>query len=182
MNLTDNPFTKINTKEVYDNPWISVREDQILKPNGSEGIYGVVHFKNLAIGIIPIDQDGFTYLVGQYRYTLNEYFWEIVEGGGPIGIDPIESAKRELKEETGFSAAKWTKISTLHTSNSVTDEVSYIYMAEDLTEGDTEFEDTEVLQIRKVHISEAVKMVMNDEITDAISIAGILKVAKILNI
>ena len=134
------------------------------------------------MGIIPIDQDGNTWLIGQFRYTLDEYAWEIPMGGGPLEEDKLESAKRELKEETGLRAEKWTEIMKIHTSNSVTDEVGYVYLAEDLTQGEAEFEETEVLKIKKLPFSTVVEMVMNGEITDGISIAGILKAARILNL
>ncbi len=177
---TRNPWTTLSTKEVYQNPWIRVREDRVLNPGGGEGIYGVVSMRNKAIGIIPIDDEGYTYLVGQYRYALNEYSWEIPMGGGLIENDILESAKRELKEETGFTAAKWTNIARLHTSNSVTDEEGFVFLAQELTSGETAFEETEELHIRRVKFSEAVHMAMNNQITDAISVAGILKAALLL--
>ncbi|ALI98112.1 NUDIX domain-containing protein [Rufibacter tibetensis] len=176
----ENPWTTLESTPIYSNPWISVREEQVINPGGGRGIYGVVSMKNKAIGIIPIDDEGNTWLVGQYRYTVNEYSWEIPMGGGPIGIDPLESAKRELKEETGFTAAEWTNIGRIHTSNSVTDEEGFIFLAEDLTAGETEFEETEDLKIWKLPLHEAVRMAMDSEITDAISIAGLLKAEKIL--
>jgi 8-oxo-dGTP pyrophosphatase MutT (NUDIX family) len=176
---TINPWTTLSTKPIYENPWIKVTEDQVLNPKGGKGIYGVVDFKNKAIGIIPIDQNGFTYLIGQYRYPLKEYSWEIPEGGGPNDQDPLDAAKRELKEETGFKAKKWTMIPRIHTSNSVTSEEGFIYMAEELEAGETEFEETEQLEIKKVHLTEAVQMVMEDKITDSISVAAILKVARL---
>jgi 8-oxo-dGTP pyrophosphatase MutT (NUDIX family) len=175
-----NPWQTLATQPVYDNPWISVREDQVINPGGGRGIYGVVHMKNKAIGVIPLDADGNTYLIGQYRYALNEYSWEIPMGGGPIGIDPLESAQRELKEETGFTARQWTNIARLHTSNSVTDEEGFVFLAEELTAGETEFEETEDLKIRKVSLTEALRMVMDNEITDAISVAGLLKAEKLI--
>ncbi|MBC3541334.1 NUDIX domain-containing protein [Rufibacter sediminis] len=177
---SENPWKTLESKPIYSNPWISVREEQVINPGGGRGIYGVVSMKNKAIGIIPIDEEGNTWLVGQYRYTVNEYSWEIPMGGGPIGIDPLESAKRELKEETGFTAAEWTNIGRIHTSNSVTDEEGFIFLAEDLTAGETEFEETEDLKIWKLPLHEAVRMAMDSEITDAISIAGLLKAEKIL--
>jgi 8-oxo-dGTP pyrophosphatase MutT (NUDIX family) len=177
MELEKNPWTTLSTRPIYDNAWISIREDQVINPKGGKGIYGVVSFKNIAIGIIPIDNEGNTYLIGQYRYTLNEYSWEIPMGGGKIGIDILESAQRELKEETGFTALKWTEIMKLHTSNSVTDEVAYVFLAEELVAGETQFEETEDLQIRKLPLEEAINMAMCGQITDAISVAGLLKVA-----
>lgn len=176
-----NPWQTLSSKPVYENPWISVREDQVINPGGGKGIYGVVHFKNKAIGIIPVDAAGNTYLIGQYRYALNEYSWEIPMGGGPVGIDVLESAQRELKEETGFTARRWTNIARLHTSNSVTDEEGFVFLAEDLVAGETEFEETEDLKIRKVTLAEAVRMVLDNEITDSISVAGLLKAEKIIS-
>jgi len=182
MSETQNPWKTLSTKVLYDNPWINVREDQIINPSGGNGIYGVVSFKNKAIGIIPIDGEGYTYLVGQYRYTLNEYSWEIPEGGGSLEIDPLESAKRELKEETGFTAGKWINLGRIHTSNSVTDEEGFIFLAQDLIEGKSEPEETEDLKVKKVHLKEAVEMVMSSEITDSLAIAGIMKAARYLGI
>jgi 8-oxo-dGTP pyrophosphatase MutT (NUDIX family) len=172
-----NPWQTLSSRPIYDNPWISIREDQVLNPSGKPGIYGVVSFKNIAIGIIPIDTQGNTWLVGQYRYTLNEYSWEIPMGGGKQDTDTLLSAQRELKEETGLLAGKWTMLMKLHTSNSVTDEVGFVYLAEELTQSETEFEETEQLLIRKLPFQEAVAMVLNGQITDAISVAGLLRAA-----
>jgi 8-oxo-dGTP pyrophosphatase MutT (NUDIX family) len=177
-----NPWKTVSSKIVYDNPWIKVREDKVINPSGGDGIYGVVSFKNIAIGIVPVDAQGFTYLVGQYRYPLNEYSWEIPEGGGPIGIDILDSAKRELKEETGFTANKWTNISRIHTSNSVTSEEGFIFLAEELIAGENELEATEDIIVKKVKLKEAVEMVMNNQITDSLSIAGIMKVARLMKV
>ncbi len=175
-----NPWTTVSTKEIYNNPWIKVTESDVLNPKGGKGIYGVVSFKNKAIGIVPVDEEGYTYLVGQYRYTLNEYCWEIPEGGGPKGEDPLAAARRELKEETGFEASEWKMIGRIHTSNSVTDEEGFLYLATGLTSGESEPEETEELAGKKVHLNEAVEMVMQGTITDSLTIAGILKTARIL--
>jgi 8-oxo-dGTP pyrophosphatase MutT (NUDIX family) len=182
MNLTENPWQKISSFEVYDNPWINVRHEEVIKPNGESGVYGVAHFKYLAAAVVPLDYEGNIWLVGQFRYTLNEYSWEIPMGGGDLKGDSLASAKRELKEETGLIAAKWTNLGRLHTSNSVTDEVGYMYLAEDLTLEEAEPDDTEILQIKKVSLQEAVRMVMDSEITDSLSIVAILKVARLKNI
>lgn len=177
----ENPWKTKSKKKIYDNPWIRLEEHQVVIPSGKDGIYGKVIFKNKALGIIPLDEHRNTWLVGQFRYTLNEFSWEIPMGGGPVENDYLDSAKRELKEETGLSAKKWTKIMRIHTSNSVTDEEGFVFLAEDLTLGQTEFEETEQLYLQKVPLSKAVEMVMSGEITDAISIAGLLKVARLLN-
>jgi ADP-ribose pyrophosphatase len=174
---------KIKTsEEIYDNNWIQVTEHKVINPSGNDGIYGVVHFKNKAIGIIPIDNEGNTWLVGQWRFALNEYSWEIPMGGGPLNIDILESAQRELKEETGLSAQNWTNIMRIHTSNSVTDEEGFVFLAQELTMGETEFEDTEDLKIQKLPFNQAIEMVMNGQITDGISIAGLLKAKMLLKI
>lgn len=170
-----NPWKKISGKEVYSNPWIQVEEHQVINPSGNPGIYGKVHFKNKALGIVPLDSDFNTWLVGQYRYTLDEYSWEIPMGGGPIGESCLSSAQRELKEETGITAEKWDQILRIHTSNSATDEEGFVYVARDLSFGETEFEDTEDLKIWKLPFAEAVKLVMENKITDSLSIAGLLK-------
>lgn len=177
---THNPWQVLSTEVKYQNPWIRVREDQVINPSGGRGIYGVVSMKNKAIGIIPIDAEGNTWLVGQYRYALNEYSWEIPMGGGPIELDVLESAQRELREETGFSAQRWTNIGRLHTSNSVTDEEGFVFLAEDLVPGEVEPEETEDLRLWKLPFAEAVQMVLDNRITDAISVAGLLKADKIL--
>ena len=123
MNENKNPWTTLESQSIYDNAWINLTEHQVLNPKGKPGIYGVVSFKNLAIGVIPVDENGYTYLVGQYRYTLNNYHWEIPEGGAIMGTDPLETAKRELREETGLIASTYTLLCPTHTSNSVTNEL-----------------------------------------------------------
>ncbi|MDN5216603.1 NUDIX hydrolase [Fulvivirgaceae bacterium BMA12] len=175
-----NPWKKLSLKQIYDNPWITVEEYQVVNPRGGNGIYGKVRFKNKAIGIIPIDEGGNTWLVGQYRFTLDEYSWEIPMGGGPLDVPVLESARRELKEETGLTAEKWTKIMRIHTSNSVTDEEGFIFLAQSLTEGSPEFDETEDLKIIKLPFEEVYQMVMEGKITDSLSVAGILKAQVLL--
>lgn len=174
-----NPWQPQSSKIIYDNPWLSLHEDEVINPGGGFSQYGKVCFKNLAIGIIPIDKDGNTWLVGQYRYVPDCYSWEIPMGGGPLEIAPLESAKRELKEETGLSATHWEELMHLHTSNSVTDERGLIYIAKGLIEGETEFEETEDLKIEKLPLEEAFERVMSGEITDAVSVAGLLKLSRL---
>ncbi|OED42534.1 DNA mismatch repair protein MutT [Chromatiales bacterium (ex Bugula neritina AB1)] len=173
--LYDNPWQTVSSTSVYSNPWISVREDKVINPSGGDGIYGVVHFKNLAIGIIPVDHEEHTWLVGQYRYALEEYSWEVPMGGSPHNDDPLNGAKRELREETGLSAAKWQQLMKIHPSNSVSDETGYIYVASDLTPGETEHEDTEQLLIKRLPLIDAVTMALDGEITDCMTVAGLLK-------
>ncbi|MDQ2658265.1 MAG: NUDIX hydrolase [Bacteroidota bacterium] len=178
-----NPWTTLSGDVKYDNPWITVTEFQVINPSGGRGIYGKVHFKNKAIGIIPIDKDLNTWLVGQYRYTLNEWHWEIPEGGGPADQSPLASAQRELREETGLTAQSWTEIVRLHTSNSVTDEEGFIFLAEDLHEGARELEETEAdLKVWKLPLKEALDMVLDGKITDSMSVMGILRVARMKGI
>jgi ADP-ribose pyrophosphatase len=171
----DNPWKITAEKEIYDNPWINVTEYQVINPSGNPGIYGKVHYKNIAIGILPLDADMNTYLVGQYRFVLNQYSWEIPEGGGPLGIDPLESAKRELLEETGLKASRWTEIQRMHLSNSVGDELGIIYLARDLQQFEAEPEDTEQLMVNKVPFEEVYQMVCAGQITDSLTVAAVLK-------
>ncbi len=172
---TPNPWKPQSSKLIYENPWLSLHEDEVINPGGGLSHYGKIRFKNLAIGIIPLDENNNTWLVGQYRYVPDGYSWEIPMGGGPLTIDPLESAKRELREETGLSANNWQALMQLHTSNSVTDERGLIYVARELTQGKTEFEETEDLLIQKMPLAEAVERVLSGEISDAISVAGLLR-------
>ncbi|MES2627560.1 MAG: NUDIX hydrolase [Bacteroidota bacterium] len=173
------PWKKLNDKVVYENPWIRVHHQEVLNPNGNPGIYGKIHFRNLAIGVIPLDEEYNTWIVGQFRYPLNSYSWEIPEGGGAHDTPPLDSAKRELLEECGLKAAQWTEILQMHLSNSVSDELAIIYVATGLSQFESEPEDTEQLVIRKLPFAELYEMVMNGEITDSMSVAGVLK-AKVL--
>lgn len=159
----------------YENPWISVFHDEVLTPGGSEGIYGRVHFKNQAIGIVPIDERGNTWLVGQYRYPLKRWSWEIPEGGCPLGTDPLATAKRELKEETGLSAKTWKLISEFDLSNSVSDEIGSIYLATDLTMGVSQPEDTEELELIQLPFEEAFDMAISGQLTDALTIMALFR-------
>lgn len=168
-------WKKLDSKIVYDNPWITVREDRVQNPGGGENQYGHVQFKNKAIAIVPLDKDRNTWLVGQDRYTLGAYSWEVPMGGATGDETPLAAAKRELKEETGLTAATWTEIMHLYLSNSITDEEGFVFIAEDLSEGEPEFDETEVLDIRKLSLNDAVEMVNHGEITDAVSVAALLR-------
>lgn len=153
-----------------------MREDRVLRPDGTPGIYGVVQFKNRAVGVLAYEE-GDIYLVGQFRYTLNQYSWEIPEGGCPEDEDPLDAAKRELQEETGFTASNWELLGTSHLSNSVSDELALWYLATDLTPGERKPEGTEELEVRRVRVDEALRMVLSGYITDAISMMAILQFA-----
>lgn len=173
-NEFQNPWKRISTRQVYDNPWISVREDAVVRPDGQPGIYGVVHFKNVAVGILAVEGEAL-YLVGQYRYTLGRYSWEIPEGGCPAGEDPLEAAKRELAEETGLRARRWIKLGEAHLSNSATDELAVWYLANELEHGESRPDGTERLLVRRVGLQGALEMAISGEITDALSMLAIMQ-------
>ncbi|WP_299438182.1 NUDIX hydrolase [uncultured Rhodospira sp.] len=171
-----NPWTTLSSDRVYENPWIQVTEHQVLTPAGSPGIYGVVHFRNLSVCVLPVDADGTVTLVGQFRYPLQAWSWELPEGGCPLGTDPLDTACRELREETGLIAGHWAEVLRLHLSNCVSDEAGVSFLAWDLTPGPSEPEDTEKLEVRRVPFAEAVRMAETGAITDAHSIATLFRV------
>lgn len=175
----ENPWTIDGSTSVYSNPWICVTEFNVRNPNNGIGIYGKVHFRNLAIGILVLDNNYNTWIVGQYRFPTEKYSWEIPEGGGDLEINPLESAKRELKEETGIIANNWISLLEMDLSNSVSDERSISFIARDLKFEESEPEETEQLQVKKIPFDDVYKMVMDGDIRDSITVASILK-AKIL--
>ncbi|MCX8112505.1 MAG: NUDIX hydrolase [Bacteroidia bacterium] len=177
----DNPWQTLSSRLIYENPWIALRENQIIDPSGRPGIYGVIHYKNLALGAIPIDNEGYTYLVGQYRYPLSEYSWEIPEGGGKIGADPLAEIQRELSEETGLKAHHWKLLLRMHLSNSVSDELALIYLAWGLETGEAHPESTEALDLLRLPLREAIHWVHTGRITDSLSVAGLLYVESLLH-
>ena len=171
-----NPWRTVSSRRVYENPWISVREDQVVRPDGEPGIYGVVHYKNIAVGVLPIEDDH-TYLVGQYRYPLERYSWEIPEGGCPEGEEPLGAAQRELREETGLEARRWQMLGEAYLSNSVADEYAVWFLATGLVPGERRPEGTEKLSVRRLPLREALAMALNGEITDALSLVAITSYA-----
>lgn len=180
MDEKRNPWTVLAERVIYDNPWIGLTEYDVINPGGGKGIYGKVRYKSLAIGILPLDEQGNTWLVGQYRFVLNAYSWELPEGGGDVAVAPVDSAKRELLEETGLVAAEWTHLMEMHLSNSVSDEQAFVFLARRLEQRQAQPEETEELVVRKLPFEEAYRMVERGEISDSISVAAILKVKLLL--
>lgn len=170
------PWQRLSSECRYENPWIQVFHEQVVTPGKTEGIYGRVHFKGTAIGIVPLDEVGNTWLVGQYRYTLDEYSWEIPMGGCPFGEEPLQAAQRELAEETGLRAERWRQIQKLHTSNSITDECALVFLAQELEQGEMALESTEDISVKKLPLKEAVQWARDGRITDVISVAALLEV------
>jgi 8-oxo-dGTP pyrophosphatase MutT (NUDIX family) len=162
-------------RPIYDNSWISLTEFQATAPTGAPAVYGVVGFKNLATGILPIFEDGTIVLVGQHRFPLEDYSWEIPEGGVPLGSDPLEGARRELKEEAGLEAGTWRQVLNFQLSNSVTDERGFGFIATDLTEVPAEPDATESLALERVPFAEALDQAMKGRIWDMITLAMLLR-------
>jgi len=173
LGLKKGPWGVISKEDVYDNRWIRVTHHNVITPAGESGIYGTVHYKHWAVGVVPVDADLHTYLVGQYRFPLDAYSWEIPEGGGALDADPIEAAARELAEETGLRAAFWQKLAECDLSNSVSDERATTFLAWGLSTGQSSPEPTEELVVRRVPLTEAFEMVAVGEIRDALSIIAL---------
>lgn len=171
------PWGRGPERVVYDNPWIRVTEHEATAPTGRPALYGVVGFKNVALAILPLHEDGTVILVGQNRFVLGDYSWEIPEGGGPIDSDPLESAKRELAEETGLKAADWREILCVQLSNSVTDERAVGFLALGLSEADEAHkkDDTEDLVLERVPFREALDAALAGHLKDALTVAMLLR-------
>lgn len=164
------PWRIAAARTVYDNPWIRVIDHEVRHPDGSPGQYGVVRFKNRAIGVLPIADDGSTWLVGQHRFPLDAYSWELPEGGGPLAEDPLAAARRELEEETGLTARTWAPLVEMDISNSVSDEVAVCYLACDLSEGAARPDGSEALQIRRIAFRDLVNEVLAGRIRDSLTV------------
>ena len=176
--IESNPWRRVSRRVAYENPWIEILHDDVIRPDGKPGIYGVVHFRHLAIGVVPLDVErDAVLLVGQYRYTLDHYSWEVPEGGGRFDEDPEAAARRELVEETGYRGGKWRELCRAELSNSVTDEVTIMFVATDLQAGPASPEGTEQIQMRWVPFEEAMAMIRHGEISDAMTILGLQQLA-----
>ncbi|MCR6650989.1 MAG: NUDIX hydrolase [Cellvibrionaceae bacterium] len=170
-------WQRLSSRIAYENPWIRVSHEEVKTPSGHDGIYGLVHFKGTAVGVVPVDDEGNTWLVRQSRYTLNEFTWEIPEGGAKEGESTLLCAQRELAEEAGLVATEWEELMRIHTSNSVTDESGVLYLARGLSSCAQNLDPTEDIELRKLPLKEAIQMVLSGEITDALSIAALLRLA-----
>jgi 8-oxo-dGTP pyrophosphatase MutT (NUDIX family) len=169
------PWTRGPERALYDNPWLGVREYDAVAPTGKPANYGVVTFKNLAIAILPLHDDGTVTLVGQNRFVFGDYSWEIPEGGGALGTDPLDGAKRELREETGLEAREWRQILRLQMSNSVTDERAFGFLATGLSQSDTAPDETEDLAIVRVPFTQVLDAAVSGHIEDALTVAMLLR-------
>jgi 8-oxo-dGTP pyrophosphatase MutT (NUDIX family) len=175
--IENGPWLRHSRRTAYENPWITIWHDEVSRPDGSPGIYGLVHFANLAAGVVVLDEDDLVLLVGQHRYALDELSWEIPEGGVPAGETPLDGMRRELREETGVEASDWRELVRVHLSNSVTDEAGVIYLARWLSHGMSQPEPTERIEVRWLPFDEALAMARDGRITDAMTLIGLQRVA-----
>lgn len=172
------PWTRRSRRVAYQNPWLTVFHDEVVRPDGAPGIYGVIHFDNVAVGVVAMDADDRVALVAQHRYTLDQRSWEIPEGGVPPSETPLDGARRELREETGVEAATWREIGRVHISNSVTDERAVLFVANGLRHGSAALEGTEEdLTLRWVPFEETMRMIDDGRITDALTVVALQRIA-----
>jgi 8-oxo-dGTP pyrophosphatase MutT (NUDIX family) len=175
--LANGPWIRRSRRVAYENPWVTIWHDEVTRPDGSPGIYGVVHFANLAAGVLAIDADDRVLLVGQHRYTLDQYSWEVPEGGVPDGETALEGARRELLEETGVTAADWRELARVHLSNSVSDELAVLYLATGLTQGVATPDPTEALEVRWLPFDDVLAMTLDGRVTDAMTVVAVERLA-----
>jgi 8-oxo-dGTP pyrophosphatase MutT (NUDIX family) len=160
----------------FESGWIIVTEQTAIAPTGKPSPYGLVRFKNLAVAVLPIHDDGTIVLVGQHRFPLGDYTWELPEGGAPLAEDPLDGAKRELAEETGLAAAEWREVMRAQLSNSVTDERMVGYLALGLSEaGAREADETEAITLARVPFREALDAAMAGYLPDMLTVAMLLR-------
>ncbi len=169
-----NPWKTLSSKILISNPWFRLRQDQVIRPDGKEGVYNTV-LAPTAVGVIPYFEDGSVLLVGQYRYSISRYSWEIPEGGGHPGEKPVQTARRELLEETGYRASQYKSLGTFHTSNCFTDEVAYLYYAQNLKPGPCQQDGTESIVSKRFDLDEAYQMALDGKITDSITIVALFR-------
>jgi 8-oxo-dGTP pyrophosphatase MutT (NUDIX family) len=171
------PWRRGAERVVYENPWIRVSDHQATAPTGRPAQYGLVSFKNLAMAVLPLHDDGTVTIVGQNRFALADYSWEIPEGGSPRDEDPLEGARRELAEETGLAAREWRKVLQLQLSNSVTDEraVGYVALGVHASDEERQLDDSEDLQLARVPFRELLDAVLAGHIEDALTVAMTLR-------
>lgn len=178
--MKSNPWKRLSSREIYRNPWMALREDRVIRPDGKEGIYGVVETR-IATAVVALTPEHHVYLVGQYRYTVDAYSWEVIEGGADPGEAPLEAARRELREEAGLVASKWTRLGPeIHLSNCISSEIGYCYLAEELSETQAEPDGTELLEVRRIPFREALEMAEAGEIKDAMSLIALYRADRCL--
>jgi len=177
--VVNGPWIRRSRRVAYVNAWVTVWHDEVTRPDGAPGVYGVVHFANLAAGVLAIDERDRVLLVGQHRYALDAYSWEIPEGGVPDGETALEGARRELQEETGVDATDWRELARVHLSNSVSDELAVLFLATGLTPGDARPDGTEDLALRWTPFAEVLEMTMDGRITDAMTVIAVERLALI---
>jgi 8-oxo-dGTP pyrophosphatase MutT (NUDIX family) len=177
--LANGPWIRRSRRVAYQNPWVTIWHDEVTRPDGSPGIYGVVHFANLAAGVLVVDADDRVLLVGQHRYALDQYSWEVPEGGVPAGETALEGARRELLEETGVTAADWRELARIHLSNSVSDELAVLYLATGLTQGVATPDPTEALEVRWLPFDDVLAMTLDGRIMDAMTVVAVERLALI---
>ena len=171
----ENPWTVHAVTRVYETPWIAVDHADVTTPAGRPGVYGLVRFKNRAVGVLPIEDDGTVHLVGQFRLAIGRYSWEMPEGGAPEGESVEACARRELEEEAGLLAGRIEQVLHLHLSNSVTNEEAFCFLAFDLRKGEMAPEETEVLAHRRIPFRDALAAALDGRITDSLTVATLLR-------